>query len=150
MITGFAVIWTVFALVATLVIHTVDSSPQQDFVRIAAHPATTQGVVTLSEPGNHNSFLYRYQVGEASYSGGSYPQARAQPEAASLHVGKTLSIAYDRRHPALSCACDPRVSADQNHWWQALIAGFFITSIVAVVATLWTARRIAPPQTATT
>lgn len=145
----FVVIWTLLAFLAMLLIHSLDSPQQKDFARIAAHPASTQGVVTLSEPSNHDSFLYRYRVGQQTYTGGSYPQARVQPEAASLHVGRALTVVYDRRAPALSCACDPRVSADQNHWWQALIAGFFITSIVAAVATVAAARRMRRRQTVT-
>ena len=145
----FAVIWTLLALVATLVIHDLDTPQQNDFARIAAHPITTPGLVTLSDPSNHDSFLYRYRVGQYSYTGGSYPQARVQPEAASLHVGQALSVVYDRRDPALSCACDPGVSADQNHWWQALLAGLFLSSIVAVVATLAAARQVGRRQTAT-
>jgi hypothetical protein len=144
----FAVIWTLLALVDTLVIHALDRPQQSDLVRIAAHPITTRGLVTLSESSNHDSFLYRYRVGQHSYTGGSYPQARVQPEAASLHVGQALSVVYDGRDPALSCACDPGVSADQNHWWQVLIAGLFLTSIVAVVATLAAARQMTRRQTA--
>jgi hypothetical protein len=67
----FAIIWTLLALVATLVIHALDSPQQSDFARIAVHPATTQGLVTLSDPSNHDSFLYRYHVGQLSYTGGS-------------------------------------------------------------------------------
>jgi len=145
----FAVIWLSLAIVATLLIHVVDSPQQTDFARIAADPADTVGLVTLADPGNHDSFLYRYRAGHRRYTGGSYPQARIQPEAASLHDGQTLSVVYDRRDPALSCACDPRVSADQNHWWQALIGGLFITSIAAAVMTLTAARRRGRRQTAT-
>ncbi len=144
----FGLIWTLLALAAAAGIHTLDSSQQDDFARIAAHPVSTEGVVTLSDPSNHDSFLYRYRVSQHDYTGGSYPQASIQPDAASLHIGQALSVVYDRQDPTLSCACDPHVSADQNHWWQTLFAGFFITSIVAAVATLSAARRMGQHQTA--
>jgi hypothetical protein len=143
----FAVIWTLLALVAAVGIHALDSSQQNDFSRIAADPAVTEGRVTLSDPAHHDSFLYRSRVDLSGYTGGSYPQASVQPEAASLHVGQTLSVVYDRRDPALSCACDPRVSADHDHWWQVLLGGFFLTSIWAAGGTLAAARRMGQRQT---
>jgi hypothetical protein len=55
----FAVIWTLLAIMATLVIHALDSPQQTNFAHIAAHPVATVGLVTVSDPSNHNSFLGR-------------------------------------------------------------------------------------------
>jgi hypothetical protein len=137
----FAVIWTLLSVLATFLIYALLYPQHGDFAGIAAHPATAQGVVSYSDPGDHESFGYRYRVGTTAYSGSSYGSAMYQPEASSLHAGQAIRVVYDTTDPSLSCACDAHASADQFNFWQDLIAVCSGTFIIAVLLTIRLTRR---------
>jgi hypothetical protein len=73
---------------------------------IARHARSTQASIVGVVPEEHQSFDYRYRVGDRTYFGRS-TAGNADRSFESLRVGDTLSIFYDSTHPEESTAGPP-------------------------------------------
>jgi hypothetical protein len=104
MVVGFLLIAAVYFGVASWTVNASDSSLGR---HLQSHGAHAVGIVTTTDPSNHNYISYNYRVHGAKFSGdtSSFVSADAL-EADQLRVGQRIPVTYDSEEPALSCSCD--------------------------------------------
>jgi hypothetical protein len=73
---------------------------------ISSHAQSTQASIVGLVPEQHQSFDYRYRVGDRTYFGRS-TAGNADRAFESLHVGDTLTVFYDSTDPDRSTAGPP-------------------------------------------
>ena len=110
------------------------SDPLHVKYQIASGRTDARAHVTRAMPDNHDTIEYAFQVGEGIYTGSDYAGLNRNPRSADLHSGDPVRIAYDRRDPSISCACDPQ--SDFNYFVVQLVvlaAGAGLVSALLVI-----------------
>lgn len=122
----------------------VDQSNQSQYSALAEFGVGTTATVTGTEPRNHNTVHYTFQVDGTTYATGSFARP-PNPSAGELRVGDTIRIVYDPRNPEDSCACDPDDSVQRVNLVGAFLGGLVLGVLPAAFVLSRRPRR--PPLT---
>jgi hypothetical protein len=110
-LTVLIVIWLVsaciFAIGAAMII-----KPTTDY-RLSADGIPTQGVVTATEPQNHEIIRYSYKVGGQAYSGVGHG-GNGNPDFVSIRAGQQVLVYYDANNPQVSTLGYPKNQLQVN------------------------------------
>ncbi len=98
-----------------------------------SHGLPTVGIVTATEPSNHNYFSYRYSVNGTEYSDDDSSFVSAQTvDADQLHVGQQISVIYNSKDPQQPCSCDVNELAS-SAWVNELIPVLVLIPVILVM-----------------
>lgn len=147
-VVSYAVVWTAFfSLIWLLESHDRDLGDE-----LARHGRVAVATVTSSDPGNHNSICFTYEVNGGTYSGcGS---ADFDKEASQLPPGSQTHVTYDAENPNVYCVCTA-ASLQGNAYTGTIVGAFWLGTfawlgVVMVRHTLIRppSRRVPPLRTA--
>jgi hypothetical protein len=83
----------------------------------------TLATVTSSDPANHNTICFTYEVNGKPYSG--CDNADFDKDASQLPVGSQAHITYDSRDPSIYCSCTAE-SLQSNSYWAPIVGAFWL------------------------